>query len=95
VTDKAEQIIRDADHAQALLEDPMIMGAFAEIEAELLSKWRGSPTRDTEGREAAWMMLRALDLFRAVFLHHVANGTVEREMLAMAARERAMNPIPS
>ena len=92
--DATEQAIRDADHAQVLLEDPMIVAAFDGIEAELLARWRSSPTRDAEGREAAWMMLRAMDLFKAAFLHHVQNGRVEREMLAMEARERAVNTIP-
>jgi hypothetical protein len=88
MTDTAEQAIRDAQHAQVLLEDPMVAAAFADLEAQYLAAWRSSPARDTEARERLYVALKVLDGVKADFYAHIANGKVERDRIEWLQAER-------
>ena len=46
--------------ASDLLNDDLMIEAFATITERLSSEWANSPVRDTEGRERIWMMQKLL-----------------------------------
>jgi len=56
---------RAAEHAQRLLDDPVLVGALGRLEAQYLDLWRNSLPEDREAREDAYHALRGLTAFRA------------------------------
>lgn len=67
---------RRAARAATIMDDEMVRGALAEIEASLIAGWHGSPFDDQEGRENCYRQLRALRAFRQVFHDAMAEGEV-------------------
>lgn len=59
-----EEEVRRGQRAEILLEDPILLDAFAEVEKTYHREWENAPARDTEGRERLWLMLRLLKLVR-------------------------------
>ncbi len=96
--DAAEEAIRQAERARALLDNPLLAGAFAELEADFLRVWRTSGTHAVAEREASWQMLRALDALRGRLEAAVTNGAfalarVEAENRARAAAQVNGDPL--
>lgn len=89
--DPSEEAIRRGERAQAILADPLVVEAFAGIEADLLAAWRAAPTRDVEGRERIWAMLRGLDAARQAFEAHVSTGKVAAHEIALREADKAVN----
>ena len=52
--------IYNGDRAREVLENEAYTQAFADIEQEILNKWKESPARDSEGREKLWQLLSLL-----------------------------------
>jgi hypothetical protein len=48
-------------HAEALLKDDLLVGAFDETRADIRRLWLSTNAADTEGRERLWMMLKLTD----------------------------------
>jgi len=43
--------------AREVLDNEVFQQAFADIEQELIERWKSSPARDQEGREKLWIYL--------------------------------------
>ncbi len=89
--DAAEESILRGRRAQQLLDDPLIAEAFEAMEADLVAAWRAAPVRDVEGREHLWLMLRASEKLRGIFVGYVEAGKVDAHNLMLAEAERAAN----
>lgn len=65
MVDKTRAAIARAEHAQALLNDPIFMDAWAEVEKEIITKWMSSTSDDELGRESCYRELHGLRAVRA------------------------------
>ena len=93
MSDVSEEALRRAEQAQYILEHPLVIAAFADLEADFVTAWRGSPVLDREAREEAYRMLRVLDAVRRAFMVHVDTGKVVRDNLDAAERAKAVAAI--
>ena len=67
--------------ARALLENEVLMDAFAAVQEKAIAQWRGSFAGDTDEREQAWWLLQALDQLRTELRITLDNGTVAASQL--------------
>ncbi len=89
MTDQKELDRQRGVNARQLLENPLLMEAFAETRAEYLAAWEKTPVRDHEGREQIWLMVRTLDKVKG-HLQTVMDGgqLAEHELTQLEARKR-------
>lgn len=80
---------RDAEQAKALLENPMLAKAFAELSTAYLLAWKATTPDDVSTREDAWMMVRALEQLQGHLKAKTAGGRVAAFNLrgALAAQQ--------
>ena len=57
-------LIRRGEHATALLHDPVLSGAFAEIRTDAYRMWLDTKPSNTERREELYRIIQALELVR-------------------------------
>lgn len=69
-----EQRIYDANRAKEILENEAFQQVFSDIESELMTQWKESPARDTEGREKLWIYLAMLNKMKAHFIETLETG---------------------
>lgn len=74
-----EQQIIEANRAAALLNDPLIVGAFSEIERDCIDLWIGGGT--AEEREKTWMLLQTLRVFKSKLQSILDNGDFVKRSL--------------
>lgn len=77
-----QQRIERAGRAQAILGDDLVEGAMRAIEARAIAAWKRSEPRDTEGREMAWLTVRAVELFRRQFSDWITDGKIAQRELS-------------
>lgn len=66
-------VAEKARKAQALLDDPLVIQIFADLEAQYTLGWRNTQPADLQKREAAYAATRALEDFKGK-LHSLANA---------------------
>lgn len=75
------------DKAKRLLEDALLVEAFATVEAAYLGAWKNTALGETQAREMAYMAVRTLADVRAAIRRVVTDGQI-----ANAEIERAIKP---
>lgn len=73
MTDK----IKQGEHAEQLLKDPLIEGFFTAYEKEIFTRWGEAST--TEQREEWWRMKTAADAFKNHLWTYVVSGRIEKD----------------
>lgn len=74
--------------AKALLEDEMLVAAFAGLERAYLDAWKASAARDTDGRERLWQALQILSAVPGHLHSIIANGKIAQyELDALTERK--------
>jgi len=73
-----ETRIYEGDRAKEILENPIFVAVFADIEQELMNEWKQSPARDQEGREKLWQYLRMLDKIKSRLTTTLETGTLAK-----------------
>ena len=73
--DKVE-IIAQAHHAKRLLEDEVLLGAFAEIEADIYLEWRTTTIGDERQRQDLFHTLKGLERLKARLQAHLDAGVL-------------------
>ena len=71
-----------ADRARAFIEDPLLVGAFAALEARFMRTWRATQPTDTAGREALWHHIQALGELRLELNRVIEDGLMAKARLA-------------
>lgn len=66
--------MRKARGAKELLENPLLVEAFAAIRGEMTRSWENSPVRDTEGRELIFLGVRVLNQIQGMLQSHITTG---------------------
>lgn len=77
-----EEVIRRAERARQLFNDPLVQETLDLIEKEVSEAWMGCPVRDVEARETLWRMAVTARKFRDVL-----RGTMESGKIAMKQLE--------
>lgn len=95
----SEDISR-GERARALMSDPMVQEAFANLKTAVRDLFFELPAEAAEQRERLHMVDRARQHFESIFTIQIFNGQLERDQLlsdiaaedaAEAARMRALN----
>lgn len=83
--DKTETEILRGERARQLLDEPLIVEAFALIEREYQEQWQNSPARDVEAREKLYLSLKCLHKVKAHLTHTMESGQLAKATLAQRA----------
>lgn len=71
------------EHAKRVMEDPLVVEAFAVMEKTLIQAWQQSDADDEKGRYNAYLMQRLLKEFRHQFEIVLATGkAAARELMS-------------
>lgn len=73
-----------AEHAQAILTNPLVKEVLDALEKDIISAWETTPMRDSEAREKAWMYYLTVRKFRNTFLGFIETG----KMASMQIEEK-------
>lgn len=76
-----EERVARANDAKRILNDPMVVEAFASIERAIYEKWSRSLPADTDGRESCHRMLQGLHEFRNHFQRKLEDGRLAQHDL--------------
>lgn len=88
---KLNQQAVEAAAAKQLLENALLIGAYEQIEADLVAAWIASDPRDTAGRELAWHSVIANRRHKSHLENAVSNGTVATgDLKVLFARKKIM-----
>lgn len=60
-----QKIIDDAAHAKRLLEDHILLEAFAQVEADIYNEWRTTAIGDGQHRSDLFHTLKGLERLKA------------------------------
>ena len=80
--DKTREIIAKGKRAEELLEEPLIVEAFEEIERAYIDGWKSSKARDAEGREQLFLAINILNNVREHLKAAIRDGKLEKATLA-------------
>lgn len=68
--------------AEYLLEHPVYQQAFSTLRSEIAQQWASSPSRDAEGREKLWVMLKLLDRIEGHIKSIAETGKMAKKQLS-------------
>jgi hypothetical protein len=80
---------RRGEEARRLLEEPLVVEAFATVEAGLRRQWEASSEGETEARERSWLMLKLLRRVRALLTEAMETGRLAETQLAAIEAARS------
>lgn len=90
MTDKTERDIFRGERAQRLLEDEILLEAFATIEQEYTQQWLNSPARDQDGRERLFLMVKTLHRLQTELQTVVQTGQVAKHKLTLLEKAQQL-----
>lgn len=82
----AAEIIARGERADKLLKNELLTESYEQVKSALMAKWASSPTRDTEGREYLFLMLKATNDARGYLEQALRDGKVEVHSQAEESR---------
>jgi hypothetical protein len=78
-----------AARAARLLDDDLLIEAFATLDRDYLKAWRATAARDTDARERLWQAVQIVAKVRDHLAGVVTNGRLaQRELVDLAERKR-------
>ncbi len=77
-----EETARRGRQAEELLDHPLLTEALAAMRSNCLSEWEKAPSRDVDGRERLWTMIKLIGLFEGHLKSYVTDGKFATEKLA-------------
>lgn len=80
MTDR-DETIRRGERARQILEDDLVVDAFAAMRAHLHDRFSGSESNDIEVRERIWLMLQLVGKLESFFEAALANGKFEADRI--------------
>lgn len=78
MTDKLEADRLKGQHAQRLLDDEVLKGAFETLRTEYLKAWEASQARDSDGRERLWQAVQIVGKVQSHLVSVVNSGTLAK-----------------
>lgn len=87
-----EQERRRGEQARRLLEEPLMVEAFAAVENGLHRQWEASKDGDADARERLWLMLKLLRRVQGQLIEALETGRLaETQLSAIEAEGRGAN----
>jgi len=86
-----ETEIIEGQQAQYILDHPLTVRAFKQLEDEVVEQWASCPLRDREGQHELLLMLKVVRKFKIIFQSYIDAGMVaeERTKVPNLRRSRA------
>lgn len=78
-----EQQIARGEHAQRLLDDPLLQEALAETRRAVMDAWAALPVENKAQAEELKRLLWAANQFEAIFIAHVGGAQIMRSELLL------------
>jgi hypothetical protein len=75
-----------AAHARRLMDDPLLMEAFANVRTAAIKTWEGTSVADTQSREVAWLTVKVVGRLEAEFQDIINNGLIAARRLQAPIR---------
>lgn len=88
MTDRTETEIHRGEQAARLLNEPLMVEAFATIRQELNDQWQNSPARDVEGREKLWLSQKLLSRVEGHLRNVLETGQIAQATLAQRVGQK-------
>ena len=85
----AVEIIRKGEDAKRLMEDPILIGALASIEEQILDAWKCQG--DSAQRDKLWYRLEGLNAFKLMLENIMFDSLSVQSMLDARAKEMKVN----
>ena len=76
-----QKIISNGISAQRLLDDPIITGAFEQLERMYINDWKSSKVDDVVKRDMAYTSMRVLQDFKSALQSIVDSGKIAGKQL--------------
>ena len=76
--------------AQDLMDNEVLTQALDAIEAEVVTMWSDCPSRDTEGKEALWQLMKTSKKFRSILIGYIKTGQLASENLKRFEEKRGI-----
>lgn len=78
---KLRQQAERGDRARQILEDPLVVDAFAVLEKQMFDLWRETKAHEEEDRERIYWQAAAYQNFKEILLLAMTNGEVAKKQL--------------
>ncbi|MGE8691101.1 MAG: hypothetical protein ACN6PJ_28415 [Achromobacter sp.] len=88
LTNEQHQALDRANRAAAITQDPLLVGAVAQLEEDLFEVWK-DPKLTPEQREELHRMQKTLTRFVGVLDAYVVGGAEARHILGLPAPEKS------
>lgn len=76
--------------AKELLENPLLLAAFNEIEEGINRQWKQSKASDADAREKLYLMQRLLQNLKAGIQEHITTGKMAETQLIQLKEKRTL-----
>lgn len=86
---KLEEELQRGQMAEYLLSHPLFVESFDLIEKEVMEEWKNSPSRDADGREKLWTMMKLLQRLKANIQTVAETGKLAEMSLMQKAKQAA------
>lgn len=83
----ADDEIRRAEHAKAILGDELVQEALQQMQVQLVAAWALTPTAAASEREAIWHRFKASETFKEYFEQLVEGGKMAAAKIEADKRE--------
>jgi hypothetical protein len=85
--DKLHRDIARGNRARAIIDDELLVEAFARLDADYVAAWRATAARDTYARERLWQATQIVGKVRGHLTAVLSNGKLaQRQLDELAAR---------
>lgn len=86
-----ETEVYEGQQAQYILDHPLTVRAFTQLESEIVEQWAECPLRDRDGQHELLLMLKVARKFKAIFHGYIDTGKLaeERAKIPDLRRSRA------
>lgn len=86
---KLNRQVQDGLRAKEIMEDPLVTGAFGQIEAEIIGRWKETQGSEKEQRENAYLMFRLMQNLRGHFEQIIVTGkSAEHDLLKLKDKSK-------
>lgn len=86
---RLEEELQRGQMAEYLMTHPIFVESFDLIEKELMEEWKNSPSRDADGREKLWTMLKLLHRLKSNIQTVAETGKLAEMSLLQKAKQQA------
>ena len=74
--------------AQQLMDDSLLLEAFASLESDYIAAWKLTPARDNDGRERLWQAVQIVAKVKDHLGSLIENGKLANAQLKQLAERR-------